>query len=33
MVTPPMVEAVNHFIREKGIQPASFRYEKFSASA
>lgn len=30
---PPMVEAVNHFIHEKGIRPASFHYEKFSASA
>ena len=30
---PPMVDAVNYFIREKGIQPASFHYEKFSASA
>ena len=29
---PPMVEAVNHFIREQGIQPASFHYEKFAAS-
>lgn len=30
---PPMVEAVNHFIRDQGIQPASFHYEKFAASA
>jgi len=30
---PPMVDAVNYFIREKGIQPASFHYEKFLASA
>ena len=30
---PPMVEAVNQFIREKDIQPASFHYEKFAASA
>lgn len=30
---PPMVEAVNQFIREKGIQPANFHYEKFAASA
>lgn len=30
---PPMVEAVNQFIREKGIQPVSFHYEKFAASA
>ncbi|WP_028998301.1 benzoate 1,2-dioxygenase electron transfer component BenC [Azohydromonas australica] len=29
---PPMVEAVSHFIRERGIQPASFHYEKFAAS-
>lgn len=30
---PPMVEAVNRFIHEKDIQPASFHYEKFAASA
>ena len=30
---PPMVEAVNHFIRDQGIKPASFHYEKFAASA
>jgi len=30
---PPMVEAVNGFLREQGIQPASFHYEKFAASA
>jgi benzoate/toluate 1,2-dioxygenase reductase subunit len=30
---PPMVEAVSHFIRERGIQPANFHYEKFAASA
>ena len=30
---PPMVEAVNQFIREQGIAPASFHYEKFAASA
>ena len=30
---PPMVEAVNHFIREQDIHPASFHYEKFAASA
>jgi benzoate/toluate 1,2-dioxygenase reductase subunit len=30
---PPMVEAVNHFIRDQGIQPASFHYEKFAVSA
>ncbi len=29
---PPMVEAVNAFMQEKGIQPASFHYEKFAAS-
>ena len=29
---PPMVEAVNHYIQEQGIQPASFHYEKFAAS-
>lgn len=30
---PPMVEAVSQFIRERGIQPANFYYEKFAASA
>ena len=30
---PPMVEAVSHFIRERGIQSANFYYEKFAASA
>ena len=30
---PPMVEAVNQFIRECGVQPASFHHEKFAASA
>ncbi|WP_375738761.1 benzoate 1,2-dioxygenase electron transfer component BenC [Pseudomonas boanensis] len=30
---PPMVESVNQFIREQGIQPANFYYEKFAASA
>lgn len=30
---PPMVEAVSNFIRERGIQPANFYYEKFAASA
>lgn len=30
---PPMVEAVSGFIRERGIQPANFFYEKFAASA
>ena len=29
---PPMVEAVAHDLRERGIQPANFHYEKFSAS-
>jgi benzoate/toluate 1,2-dioxygenase reductase component len=30
---PPMVEAVAHFLRERNVQPASFHYEKFAASA
>lgn len=30
---PPMVEAVSQFIRERGLQPANFYYEKFAASA
>ncbi|WP_157271205.1 benzoate 1,2-dioxygenase electron transfer component BenC [Azohydromonas aeria] len=30
---PPMVEAVSRFIRECGVKPASFHYEKFAASA
>lgn len=30
---PPMVEAVSQFIREQGIAPANFYYEKFAASA
>ncbi|MWV16169.1 2Fe-2S iron-sulfur cluster binding domain-containing protein [Pseudomonas sp. L-22-4S-12] len=30
---PPMVEAVSRFIREQGIAPANFYYEKFAASA
>ncbi|MEY5099249.1 MAG: hypothetical protein RJA36_1968 [Pseudomonadota bacterium] len=30
---PPMVEAVNHYLRDKGVKPASFHYEKFAASA
>lgn len=30
---PPMVEAVSHYIREQGISPANFYYEKFAASA
>ena len=29
---PPMVEAVAQNLRERGIQPASFHYEKFAAS-
>jgi benzoate/toluate 1,2-dioxygenase reductase subunit len=29
---PPMVEAVSGYIREQGIQPANFYYEKFAAS-
>ena len=29
---PPMVEAVAHNLRERGVQPASFHYEKFAAS-
>ncbi|WP_430445352.1 MAG: benzoate 1,2-dioxygenase electron transfer component BenC [Pseudomonas piscis] len=29
---PPMVEAVSQFIREQGIAPANFYYEKFAAS-
>lgn len=29
---PPMVEAVRVFLRDKGVQPAHFHYEKFSAS-
>jgi benzoate/toluate 1,2-dioxygenase reductase subunit len=29
----PMVEAVSHYIREQGISPANFYYEKFAASA
>lgn len=29
---PPMVEAVNRYMQEQGIQPASFHYEKFAAS-
>jgi benzoate/toluate 1,2-dioxygenase reductase subunit len=28
-----MVEAVSQFIREKGIAPTNFYYEKFAASA
>lgn len=30
---PPMVEAVNHYMRDQGIKPANFYHEKFSASA
>ncbi|WP_455886256.1 benzoate 1,2-dioxygenase electron transfer component BenC [Pseudomonas rustica] len=30
---PPMVEAVNHFIREQGFTPANFYYEKFAAAS
>ena len=30
---PPMVEAVANNLRERGVQPASFHYEKFAASA
>ncbi|MFC6299416.1 2Fe-2S iron-sulfur cluster binding domain-containing protein [Pseudomonas sp. CCM 7893] len=30
---PPMVEAVSHYLREQGISPANFYYEKFAASA
>lgn len=30
---PPMVEAVSQAIRERGLQPANFFYEKFAASA
>lgn len=30
---PPMVEAVNQFVRDQGITPAHFYYEKFSAAA
>ena len=30
---PPMVEAVSAYIREQGIAPATFYYEKFAASA
>ncbi|MBP0048922.1 ring-hydroxylating dioxygenase ferredoxin reductase family protein [Marinobacterium sp. AK62] len=29
---PPMVEAVNQYMQEQDIQPASFHYEKFAAS-
>jgi benzoate/toluate 1,2-dioxygenase reductase subunit len=30
---PPMVDAVNQFIRDCGVKPASFHHEKFAASA
>ena len=30
---PPMVEAVSHYLRENGITPANFYYEKFAAAA
>lgn len=30
---PPMVEAVSHYVREQGITPANFYYEKFAAAA
>lgn len=30
---PPMVEAVSTYIRERGLQPRNFFYEKFAASA
>lgn len=30
---PPMVEAVSQFIRDSGVQPASFHHEKFAPSA
>ncbi|MDZ5459926.1 benzoate 1,2-dioxygenase electron transfer component BenC [Azohydromonas lata] len=30
---PPMVEAVSRFVREQGIEPANFYFEKFAASA
>ena len=30
---PPMVEVVSAYIREQGIAPANFYYEKFAASA
>jgi len=30
---PPMVEAVNHYIREQGFTPANFHYEKFAAAS
>jgi len=30
---PPMVEAVRLFLREKGVEPAHFHYEKFAAAS
>ena len=30
---PPMVEAVERYLREQGVRPANFYYEKFAASA
>lgn len=30
---PPMVEAVSHYIREQGLAPANFYYEKFAAAS
>ncbi|MEN5143866.1 benzoate 1,2-dioxygenase electron transfer component BenC [Pseudomonas juntendi] len=30
---PPMVEAVSQYVREQGITPANFYYEKFAAAA
>ncbi|GJB82538.1 toluate 1,2-dioxygenase electron transfer subunit [Aeromonas caviae] len=30
---PPMVEAVSQYVREQGINPANFYYEKFAAAA
>lgn len=30
---PPMVEAVNQYLRDQGVKPVSFHYEKFAASA
>ena len=30
---PPMVEAVNHYIREQGFTPANFYYEKFAPAS
>ncbi|GGF73705.1 NADH oxidase [Paracoccus acridae] len=30
---PPMVDAVRHYLDEKGVRPASFHYEKFTPNA